>query len=62
MSYDIDTGRKWMNARKLADLLKTRDESFSVECNAVGNLMILDGERKFTGFVDFHGEEVEFKQ
>jgi len=61
MSYDVNTNRKWMKARKLAELLLTLGD-LSVEVNRVGNLAITDEDGEFKGWIDFNGEEVEFKQ
>lgn len=48
-----DGGDKYLEVRRLIELLSTLDPGYRVHPNRVGNLAITDADDNYVGFVDF---------
>jgi len=55
MNLDPTTGLKWLEPRRLAELLLQLPEGTQVCVNQIGNLFIADENGKPYGFIDFSG-------
>lgn len=51
-----DGGDKYLEVRRLIELLSTLDPNYRVHPNRVGNLAITDVDDNYKGFIDFVAE------